>query len=210
MNAAPNQPGASDSKAAEPKAGRAAVPVWLFLLLFMLLYWGMVCFDARSAWADPQVYLPYHSAAEVALYQPPPPEGPDVGRGQLVFDRTCALCHGPDGKGKQGQAPPLAGSDWVNAAGVNRLARIPILGFTGPIQVNGQQYEFPTGMTPIAATRELMSDEDLANVLSFVRRAWGNKASLVTAEQVKAIRDRIGNRSTQLTAEELKGLPENM
>ena len=210
MSAEPNQPGASGSKAFEPKAGRAAVPVWLFLLFVMLLYWGLIYFDEGSAWAEPQVYLPYHSAAEVALYQPRLEGLPDIGRGQLVFDRTCALCHGPDGKGRQGQAPPLAGSDWVNAAGVNRLVRIPIIGFTGPIQVNGQQYDFPAGMTPIAATRERMSDEDLANVLSYVRQAWGNKASLVTSEQVRTIRERIGNRSTQLTAEEIKGLPENM
>ncbi|HWV98384.1 MAG TPA: cytochrome c [Candidatus Acidoferrum sp.] len=209
MNPDPNEPGSPGSEAAEPKAARASVPVWLFVLFFLLLYWGMIYFDQRSAWADPQVYIPYHSAAELAVYQSRL-EGPDISRGQLVFDRTCALCHGPDGRGKPGQAPPLAGSDWASAAGVNRLVRIPILGFTGPIQVNGQQYDFPTGMTPIAATRELMSDEDLANVLSFVRQAWGNKASPVTPEQVKIIRDRIGNRSTQLTAEELKGLPENM
>jgi mono/diheme cytochrome c family protein len=52
------------------------------------------------------------------------------------------------------------------------------------------------------------SDEDLAAVLSYIRNSWGNKASVVTAEQVRKVRTEIGNRSQLYTADELKKLPE--
>ena len=47
--------------------------------------------------------------------------------GMLTYNAVCALCHGEDGAGKAGVAPPLAGSDWVNADGPNRLMRITCL-----------------------------------------------------------------------------------
>ena len=90
-----NQPGAPGLEATEPKAGRAVVPVWLFLVFFMLLYWGMIYFDEQSAWAAPQVYIPYHSAAELALYQPRV-DGPDIHRGpRLVEGELRLICDEP-------------------------------------------------------------------------------------------------------------------
>jgi mono/diheme cytochrome c family protein len=195
------------SEPTEPKAARRAVPVWLLVLLFLLIYWGFIYFDQRSGWCSPVVYGPYHSAEEVDLYQYKV-EGPDPANGRAAFEKYCSLCHNTDGAGKPGQAPPLAGSEWVNAAGVNRLIRIPVLGLTGQIEVNGKPYDFPAGMTPIAASREAIPDKDLSDILTYVRQAWGNKGAPVTLEQVKAIRDEVANRSTQLTVKELKELPE--
>jgi hypothetical protein len=55
----------SESGSAEPKALRAAVPVWLFVVLVLLFYWAMMYFDRNSGWFNAQVYAPYHSYAEV-------------------------------------------------------------------------------------------------------------------------------------------------
>ena len=55
------------------------------------------------------------------------------------MNRSAALCHGVDGSGKPGQAPPLAGSEWVNAKGHNRLAHIPLPGISGPVTVKGSR-----------------------------------------------------------------------
>src|SRR5439155_14377679 len=96
----------------EPRALRNPVPVWLIILLFVLLYWGMVYFDTQGGW-EPVVYKPYHSLNEVMLYQLPPSEGPNLLRGRTVFENVCGVCHNPDGEGRPGQAPPLAGSEWV-------------------------------------------------------------------------------------------------
>ena len=51
-----------------------------------------------------------------------------------------------------------------------------------------------------------LSDEDLAAVLTYMRQSWGNKASEVTPEQVKAVRDELGNRSQPFTAEQLNAV----
>jgi mono/diheme cytochrome c family protein len=184
------------SDAAEPKATPAPVPVGLIVLLFLILYGGMIYFDQRGGWFNPQVYAPYQSLAEVTLYQPPT-GGPDLGKGKAVFDNICALCHGPDGAGKPNQAPPLAGSEWAQGS-PNRVIRIPLLGLTGPIQVKGQEWNL--AMTPF---NNILSDDDLAAVLTYVRQSWGNKASAITPEQVKAIRADLGNRNQPATADYL-------
>ena len=197
------------SETTEESSRGATVPVWLFILLFLLFYWGAAYFDDSGGWFSSRVYTPYQSLAELQRYQPRR-EGPDLGRGQSKYEQTCGLCHGVDGAGKPGQAPPLAGSEWVNAEGVNRLVRIPVLGLQGPIEVKGQQYVFATGMTPLApnSMRSAFTDEDLAAVLSYIRQAWGNKAAPVTEAQVKAIRDDVGNRAQSLSVPELLALPE--
>src|SRR5215813_3476392 len=88
----------SVQESGEPKAGLAPVPVWIFILLFLLLYWGMVYFDQYSGWFSPQVYAPYRSTIELATYQPPT-GGVDLQKGKQVYDNVCALCHNNDGNG---------------------------------------------------------------------------------------------------------------
>ena len=183
----------------EPQAGRIPVPVWLIVLLFLLLYWGMVYFDQHSGWFDAQVYTPYRSSAELALYQPPA-GGPDLARGKAVYENICGLCHGNDGLGKPGQAPPFVGSEWALGS-QNRMIRIPLAGLAGPIQVNGQPWNL--AMPAVGAT---WPDDDLAAVLTYIRQSWGNKASAITPEQVKAVRAAVGNRSQPWTATELNAI----
>jgi mono/diheme cytochrome c family protein len=181
---------------AEPRAGRGNVPIWLFFLLFVLLYWGMMYFDSHSGWFQPQVYTPYASLAELQRYQPPT-GGVDLGRGKAVYENVCALCHNPDGAGKPNQAPPLAGSEWVTG-NVNRLIRIPLNGLAGPLEVKGQTWNL--AMPAMGAT---LSDEDLAAVLTYMRQSWGNKASAITPEQIKAVRGQVSSRPQPWSAAEL-------
>jgi mono/diheme cytochrome c family protein len=190
---------------AEPTSTLTTLPIWLIVVTLLLLFWGAVSFDKRGGWFEPKVYGPYVSVPDVERFQPRPRGGPNLSRGKVVFEGTCALCHNADGMGKPGQFPPLAGSEWVNAPGANRLIRIPLVGLAGPIKVKGQDWNL--AMTAMGAS---LSDEDLAAVLSYIRQAWGNKASPVTAEQVKAIRAELGNRTQPLTADELLQLPEEM
>ena len=114
---------------AEPPADRAVVPVWIFVLLALLLFWGMVYFDKNGGWFDARVYAPYHSMEELNKYQPVS-DGVDP-QGQKVYEQICALCHNPDGAGKPGQAPPFKGSEWVLGSPA-RLIPIPLLGIAGP------------------------------------------------------------------------------
>lgn len=188
----------------EPTSTLAAVPVWLIVMALVLVYWGAVYFDKHGGWFSPKVYGPYASIAEVEIYQPR--QGGDeirIRRGQAVFELTCAPCHNPDGMGKPNQAPPLAGSEWVQVEKPERLIRIPLYGLNGPITVKEQQMTFPAGMLAIGWD---MPEDDLAAVLTYIRQAWGNKASRVTAEQVKAVKAQVGKRGPP-TPEELMTVP---
>jgi mono/diheme cytochrome c family protein len=180
-----------------PRGSR--VPVLLVVLMGLLLYWGALYFDTHGAWFNPMVYAPYRSEADLLAYQPRS-EGPDLARGKMLFDNICALCHGTDGLGKPGQAPPLAGSEWA-LGNPDHMIRIPLFGLAGPITVKGQ--DFNLAMPAMGAT---LSTDDLAGVLTYIRSSWGNKASPITPEQVEAIKSKVGNRTQPFTAAELNSL----
>lgn len=188
------------SDAAEPKAGAAAVPIVLLVLPVLILYWGMIYFDRNSGWFSPQVYAPYHSVAELTLYQPPT-GGLDLARGKAVYETICALCHNNDGMGKPNQAPAFVGSEWVLGS-PNRMIRIPLVGLAGPVKVKDQEWNL--AMPNMGAA---LSDDDLAAVLTYIRQSWGNKASIITPAQVSAVRKEIGNRTQPWSASELQAIP---
>jgi mono/diheme cytochrome c family protein len=190
--------------AAEPRVGNASVPVWLIILLLVIFYWGMVYFDLQGGWFHHEVYSPYRSVADLDRFQPAPTEGPDLRRGKFLFDNNCALCHNTDGTGKPGQGPSYIGSEWVQGNPA-RLIRIPQLGLTGPIKVNGQDWTAVTSMAAMGAT---LTDEDLANLLSYIRDAFGNKASPIRPEDVRAVREQTANHPGPSTEAELRALPE--
>jgi len=181
----------------EPRMTDGVVPVWLFIVLFVLLYIGMYYFDHQGGWFNPQVYAPYKSFAELQNFQPPT-GGVNLERGKTVYENVCALCHNTDGSGKPGQAPPFVGSEWVLGSPA-RVVRIPLVGLTGPVKVKDQEWNLS-----MPAMGAALSDEDLAAVLSYMRQSWGNKAAAIMPEQVKAIRTEVGGRSQLWTVPELE------
>jgi mono/diheme cytochrome c family protein len=188
---------------AEPTTTRSTVPMWIIVLTLMLLFLGAVYFDHHSGWFDVNVYQPYASAEELELYQPKSGAAAMLAQGKRTYDMICGVCHGPDGMGKPNQAPPLAGSEWVNTKGFARLAHIPLTGLNGPLLVEGKDWNL--NMAPMGAA---LSDADLASVLTYIRESWGNKAGPVTADDVKSVRAAMGGRSQSLNAEQLKALAE--
>lgn len=116
-------------------------------------------------------------------------------RGQRLFD-VCAACHGYDGAGMLGQAPPLAGSDLVLGR-ESRLARVVMQGLAGPIEREGVVYDAEMPPAPFE------SDEDIAAILTYVRRSFGNRASPVSPGVVGAIRGESAGRASPWTEAEL-------
>lgn len=112
------------------------------------------------------------------------PKVMEMGKTQFVI---CSACHGPNGTGMPNLAPPLAGSEWVRGP-IENLIRIQLRGLQGPITVQGQTYSFAAPMAPLP----YQTDEQIAAVLTYVRNSFGNKASAVTPEQVKAFRGEVG------------------
>jgi mono/diheme cytochrome c family protein len=187
----------------EPTAARSHLPMWILLALLALLYLGGIYFDHHSGWFDKQVYSPYASAAMLESYQPKSGAAAARAQGKKNFEAICGTCHGVDGLGKPGQAPPLAGSEWVNAKGHNRLAHIPLAGISGTLSVAGKDWNLP-----MAAMGAALSDTDLANVLTYIRSSWGNKAGEVTADDIKAVRAGMGARPQPVTHDLLMAMPE--
>jgi mono/diheme cytochrome c family protein len=64
---------------------------------------------------------------------------------------------------------------------------------------------FPGGMPAIGAA---LSEDDLAALLSYIRQAWGNKASPITPQQIRAVKAEVGNRAEAFTEEGLGRVPE--
>lgn len=103
--------------------------------------------------------------------------------GEEVYTQVCQVCHQAGGVGLPGAFPPLAGSEWM-AKSNEVLAKIILHGLQGEIEVKGAKYN--SVMAPQAAA---LNDQEIANVLTYVRANWGNTAGEVKADEVKAVRD---------------------
>jgi len=120
-------------------------------------------------------------------------EAPKEHPGKAVY-ATCTACHQATGLGLPGVFPPLAESEWVNGPAEN-LIRIQLRGLMGKITVKGKEYN--SVMPPNAA----MTDQQIADVLTYVRSNFGNKAEAVTPAMVTALRGEVGK--PMLTAADL-------
>jgi mono/diheme cytochrome c family protein len=100
--------------------------------------------------------------------------------GRRLFTSVCAACHQPTGRGLPNVFPPLAGSDFLNAD-KNRAIQTVIFGRQGEVVVNGLKFNNSMPSFPL-------SDQDIANVLTFVYNSFGNSGLEVTPEEVNALR----------------------
>ena len=113
---------------------------------------------------------------------PPPLTAEELARftaGKTVFTTVCAPCHQPDGRG--GLAPPLLDSDWILGS-PQASVRVIMHGLSGAISVSGRSY---IGEMPGLGG---LDDDQIASVLTYLRREWGHTAAPVDPELVKSIR----------------------
>jgi len=133
------------------------------------------------------------------------PSAESLSRGQTVYMQVCFACHQPTGQGLPGMFPPLASSDWVAATKPDRIIRMVLHGFTGPITLNGKPFASPAPLMPPQGPA--LNDTQIADVLTYVRNNFGNKASAVVPEQVAAIREAEKARSAMWTEAEILKIP---
>ncbi len=123
-----------------------------------------------------------------------------VGREIYLREGYCVTCHQEDGAGlKASGFPPLSGNEWVQGD-VERLAKITLYGLYGPIEVAGTAYP---GQVPMTAFGQLLDDDEIAAVLTYIRSSFGNLAGAVSPQQVKKVRDESAGRTDIYTAEQL-------
>jgi mono/diheme cytochrome c family protein len=156
--------------------------------------------------ADPQLVNKMRSYAAPGPSAPQPvtvkTDAPKVAdeetlkRGLAVYSRTCIACHQPTGKGLAPVFPPLAESPIVNGDATLPIKFI-LHGLMGPVTVAGTTYN---SMMPAVAG---VSDQEISDVLTYVRASFGNNSGPVTVEQVKAVREANASRNTPWTTAEL-------
>lgn len=120
-------------------------------------------------------------------------------KGKTIYATLCAACHQPHGFGLDGLAPPLVDSEWVLGK-TDVLARIVMHGLAGPVKVSGRTYNL--AMPPLPQ----LTDEDIAGVLTYIRREWEHTAGAVETKTVTAIREQEKGRMMMWTETELKNL----
>ncbi|QEC80603.1 cytochrome c [Mucilaginibacter ginsenosidivorax] len=101
--------------------------------------------------------------------------------GAPIFAENCAACHQADGMGIPSMNPPLAKTTFVLGDKV-KLIKIILNGFSDDVDINGQRY------SNTMAAHDFLKDQEIADLLTYIRNSFGNKASAVSAAQVKAVR----------------------
>lgn len=103
-----------------------------------------------------------------------------ISEGKKIYEKTCQACHQADGKGVEGAFPPLATSDFFAADKMLMVSNI-VNGLKGEITVNGKKYnaEMP---------KQVVTDEEAANVATYVLNSFGNAGGEVSVEEVISVK----------------------
>jgi len=109
-----------------------------------------------------------------------------VARGKELYDSPglCTTCHQPNGAGVPGAFPPLAGSEWIDGP-VENLVKIVKFGLMGEIEVAGVKYN--TVMTPALKLGKPLTDQEIADVLSYVLVTYGTDQKPISVDKVTEI-----------------------
>ena len=121
--------------------------------------------------------------------------------GMKTYGQFCSACHQPHGKGMANIAPSLVKSDWVNGDS-KILMGVAVHGLSGPIHING---ELAKNIPPIMPGHGFLTDQQLADTLTYVRNAWGNKSDQISPDQIKSYREKNADRVAPWTEAELRG-----
>jgi mono/diheme cytochrome c family protein len=189
----------------DPVEGRERAPWFFTAAIALALFWGGWYlgryggeFGAAThvAFATRQTGIAAAAAAQSATAVADP-----VAAGRTVYENNCQSCHQATGQGVPGVFPPLVGSDWVTGS-VPTLARILLHGLQGPVEVAGTTYN---GAMP--AWKDVLKDEEIAAVATYVRQLDANEAPAVPPAEVSAVRAAESARTAPWTVDELRSAP---
>lgn len=134
------------------------------------------------------LFFPLYSLAQSGKTSVPAGKGTPVqqaiNRGKLVYGVNCLSCHQADGYGVGNLNPPLVGTSWV-LGNKSSLIQMLLKGSQGQVEIDGDTF---ANAMPAQAH---LTDQQIADVLTYVRNSFGNKASVVTPAEVKVVRARI-------------------
>ena len=191
----------------EPRVGLEPLSIWLIAVYGLAIFLGGAYLGRYSgAFSGEALDPPIHPIRKVGPAGPggagPAQELTQADRGKKIFSANCQTCHQANGEGVAGQYPPLAGSEFTTG-GSRRPAMIVLKGLTGPVTVKGQKY----GTAVMQPWDKTLTDQKIADVLTYERSAWGNNASAVTAEQVAALRKELASHPESFTEPDILAVP---
>src|SRR5437899_10263621 len=193
----------------EPRVGAEPLSIWLIAVYGLAVFLGGAYLGRYSGNFSGDALDPYGGEPQ-AMKKAGGPQGAQQvaelsphDRGKKIFSANCQTCHQANGLGVAGQYPPLAGSEFTTG-GSHRMAMIVLKGLQGPVKVKGQQY----GSAVMQPWDKTLTDQKLADVITYERSEWGNNASPVTAEQITALRKELANHPNSFTEPELLAVPD--
>lgn len=107
-----------------------------------------------------------------------------IQRGKKVYEKACLACHQKDGEGVPRMNPPLIKTTQV-LGNKEKLIRIVLQGYNEEVEINGEYFDNPMPAQP------QLSNQEIADVLTFIRNSFGNKATAVKLADVKMVRSKI-------------------
>ncbi|MBW6536061.1 MAG: cytochrome c [Mariniphaga sp.] len=143
-------------------------------ILFLLLVFLLSACGGRKQNSQQQTQAPVSAEKSAEMANHP---------GKKVYASFCLACHMADGSGVPGMHPPLIQTEWVTGD-KERLINITLKGMSGKIEVNGETYN------SIMPPHSHLSDKQIADVLTYVRKSFGNNASEVMIEEVQKVRNK--------------------
>lgn len=195
----------------EPRMGLEPLSLWLIAIYGLAIFFGGAYLGRFSGNFSGDGLDPLGGAPRVSTKGPQGPGGPQTtelsafDRGKKVFSANCAVCHQPNGLGAAGQGyPPLDGSEWVTGS-TKRLGMIVLKGLQGPITVKGVAY----GTAVMQPWDKTLSDAKIADVMTYIRQEWGNKAGPVSPAGVAALRKELASHPDSFTEADLKAVPDD-
>ena len=191
----------------EPRVGLEPLSIWLIAVYGLAIFTGGAYLGRYSGnfsgdGLDPMGGPPPTKKGGAVV--PGGPEAPlsPRDRGKKIFAANCQTCHQANGLGVPGQYPPLAGSEFTTG-GSKRPAMIVLKGLQGPVTVKGQKF----GSAVMQPWDKTLTDQKIADVLTYERSEWGNSASPVTAEQIAALRKELANHPDSYTEPDVLAVP---
>lgn len=183
---------------ARPRDGFQPVPMFLIFTFFTLLMWGGWYIGEYDGGWRPDVLTPEGELTlATGVVEKEDVDPMVLGKRQYT---QCQACHQSNGQGVTGAFPPLDGSERVLGHPA-AFTRILLHGLAGEVIVKGESYN---GNMP--AWGEQMSDEQIAAVMTYVRKSWSNDAGAVSTELVTQVREETSARNTPWTDAELDAL----
>jgi len=128
----------------------------------------------------------------------------DRTNGAKIFRQICASCHGINGKGIEGLAPPFVGSEYLSGS-VEKLGLIILHGLQGPVHVDGKTYNFKQGMPGMRGNKSL-SDEDISDIISYITNAFSDSSRKIEPNLIQNLREVRPMNGEEFTEKELMEL----